>query len=95
LKNIELPDTTNWSFASVTMIGTTFISNTFTSSNTVENVTLKGGLWINTLRPFTTNSMGIQNTFVQNIKVDSALISTYQSSTSWSNITPSSKFISW
>jgi len=87
------PDTTNWSVSSVS---TGFMSSTWvyafpTSGGTI--VTLRGNLYVSF--PLTTNSAAITNTRVANIKVDPVLISTYQSSSSWSNITPSSKFISW
>ena len=92
LTNIELFDTRNWVIPSV---GQTFLSDTLSiSSGTGKIITLKGSLYTGIQFPFTPNSLGLNNQLVTNIKVDSALIPTYQGSPSWTNIT-GSKFISW
>jgi hypothetical protein len=90
------PDTSNWN---VTTIGTGFLYSTWpnafaTATVSTNNLTLKGSIYTGSIQPLQTNSGGIANARIGNVKVDSNLISTYQNSSSWSNITDS-KFISW
>jgi hypothetical protein len=88
-------DTRNWELIS---IGTYFMYATwngaFTNFNGSSTLTLKGNFYTGTLRSLNSNSGAIENSKIQNIKVDPELISVYQNSVSWSNITDS-KFISW
>ena len=89
-----VPDTSNWN---VTTIGNYFMQNTFTNALSTLGaiIILKGGIYTgSSIKGLQTNSCGLIDARVINIKVDSGLISTYQSSPSWTNITPS-KFISW
>jgi hypothetical protein len=90
------PDTSNWN---VTSIGNYFLRDTWTysfstTSPSTNNVTLKGNLYTGIIRALDTNSGGIDNARIGYVKVDSNLITTYQNSTFWSNITDS-KFITW
>jgi len=93
LMSVVLPDTTNWN---VTSVGSTFMSQTLTSSFLSTGIgttcELGGNLYVS-FPSLTWPSLGITNSRIQNIKVDAALIPTYQSSSAWSSITPSSKFI--
>jgi hypothetical protein len=94
LVNAVVPDTSNWN---VTSIGNYFLSYTFTNAfktTTPGTVILKGSLYTGTLHSLYTNSAGINNSKISSIKVDQALIPTYQSSADWSNINDN-KFISW
>jgi hypothetical protein len=89
-----VPDASNWN---VSTIGTGFMTNTWTSSFTAggENIiTLKGNIYTGSIRLLGTNSGGLTNAKTTNVKVDSSLISIYQSISSWSNI-DDIKFISW
>jgi len=91
LTNAVMPDATNWTPGS---IGAPFIIDTFTGSfpSLASTLTLKGVLWVTTV--FNTNSMGIDNNRITNIKVDPGLVGLYQASPNWSNISDS-KFITW
>ena len=92
LVDVVMFDTSNWNIAN---FPGNFFVNTFYNAFTPRGggvLTLKGDLYAT--KTLTTISMGIDNARAKNIKVDPTLITTYQNSTSWSNITDS-KFISW
>jgi hypothetical protein len=91
MKSIELLDTTSWN---PTVDGTNLLSHTLGSFYGVEYVTLRGGLYSGIYGPLGSNSMGVYDSQVKQIRVDPDLISVYQSSPSWSDI-DDSKFIGW
>jgi len=95
LTTCVVPDTTNWN---VTTIAYNFMTSTWQDAfNSILNngiLTLKGSIYTGSIQMLQTNSGGLTDARVLNIKVDPGLISTYQTSPSWTNITPS-KFISW
>jgi hypothetical protein len=96
LTTAVVPDTSNWN---VTSIGIFFLYDTWgnafaTATGSTNNVTLKGSIYTGNIKLLQSNSGSIANARIGNVKVDSNLISTYQNSSSWSNITDS-KFISW
>ena len=61
-KEIELFDTSNWNVTTIPnpplLFNNTFLS---VSGSLLENITLKGGFYVQTVRPFTTNSMGLSD----------------------------------
>ena len=59
-KEIELFDTSGWNVTTIPNPPLLF-NNTFLSGSLLENITLKGGFYVQTVRPFTTNSMGLSD----------------------------------
>jgi hypothetical protein len=76
-----MPDTTNWNVTS-RGINTCYnaFGSVFTQSGTLGTATLKGSFYSTLTLNGTYNSMSINNTYIQYVKVDAALIPTYQSS---------------
>jgi hypothetical protein len=83
-------DASKWRPGSV---GSNFMLNTWANTY-IDELILKGDIWVGDIYPLQTNSAGINDVTLNFIKVDSKLISDYQSSSSWTNIDPN-KFISW
>ena len=87
-----VPDASNWNAAS---IGGSFMVNSFanavTSVITIKDSTVRP-IYTGAIAALGTNSMGLQNSYLNTVYVPSALISAFQGSASWSNIT-SSKFM--
>jgi hypothetical protein len=96
LTTAVVPDTSKWN---VTSIEDYFLYSTWgnafaTATGSTNNVILKGSIYTGNITALQSNSGGIDNARIGNVKVDSNLISAYQNSADWSNITDS-KFITW
>jgi len=96
LHDAVLPDASNWN---VNSIGTNFLYMTFNKafpSSGTGVLTIPDNIskpvYTGSIRGLQSNSADIDNSRIDQIKVPSALISAFQSSSSWSNIT-SSKFV--
>jgi hypothetical protein len=96
LRTCFLPDATNWGITSITpaFLQGTWANSFSTTYASTSNVTCKGSIYTGSLTPLAENSAGLLDIRIANVKVDAALIPTYQSSSSWTYIT-NSKFISW
>jgi hypothetical protein len=95
LRTFVSVDTTNWNpslFDDSYFLYRTFdgaFNSTYAPTNTL---TLEGGLYVANTTPLATKSGGLDNARIGNIKVTPSLVSTFQNSADWSNIS-NNKFI--